>query len=333
MKRIGYLYEKIYDYDNIMLAIKNASRGGKKKRKKSVKKILAQKEIYAAKIQEMLQTETYTPSAAYHKTIQDGASGKMRNISIPKFYPDQIIHWALVQVLQEPVFMKGMYPYSCGSVPKRGGAAARKAVQKALKDPSIKYILKADIRKFYPTISHDILKKQLRRRIKDAKCLRLLDIIIDQEPGLPIGFYTSQWLANFYLQDFDHYIKSLGAVHYVRYVDDLVILCRDKQTLHKIRAAAQEKLASDFEQQLKSNYQIYPVDSRPLSFVGYRIYRNFHIARKPILERIRRNIKLIKSDGLTLRRARKLVSALGWHYETSLIKFLLLSQKRIRRYA
>lgn len=64
--------------------------------------------------------------------------------------------------------MKGMYEYSCGSVPGCGGAAAHKYVRKALKDPTIKYVLKMDIKKFYPTINHDILKRQLRRRDKQS---------------------------------------------------------------------------------------------------------------------------------------------------------------------
>lgn len=331
MKRIGYLYEKIYDYDNIIKAIDNASRGGRKKKKKSVQKVLANKDYYAREIQKMLRDQTYVPSPAYHKTIQDGASGKMRDISIPKFYPDQIIHWALVQVLQEPVFMKGMYPYSCGSVPKRGGAAAHKYVRKALRDPSIQYVLKADIRKFYPTIDHDVLKSQLRRRIKDHKCLGLLDQIIDLEPGLPIGFYTSQWLANFYLQNFDHFIKNCGARYYVRYVDDLVILGRDKPSLHKIRAAAQEDLVNDFSQQLKTNYQVYPVLCRPVNFVGYRIYRNYDKPRKPIIKRIHRTVRRIRNNGMTHRRARKLISSSGWYRNKLLIIILVLAQKRERR--
>jgi RNA-directed DNA polymerase len=73
-------------------------------------------------------------------------------------------------------------------------------VEFALKDVAgTQYCLKLDVRKFYPSIDHDVLKKLLRRKFKDSDLLWLLDEIIDSAPGLPIGNYLSQYFANFYL--------------------------------------------------------------------------------------------------------------------------------------
>src|SRR6185436_15260850 len=107
------------------------------------------------------------------------------------------------------------------------------ALREALKDvPSTKYCLKLDIKKFYPSVDHDILKQLLRRKFKDPDLLWLLDEIIDSADGLPIGNYLSQYFANFYLTYFDHWLKEEERIGpYFRYADDLVFLSPDKESL------------------------------------------------------------------------------------------------------
>ena len=72
------------------------------------------------------------------------------------------------------------------------------------------WVLKCDIRKYFYSINHDVLKEQLRRLIKDRDVLWLLDMIIDstEGPGIPIGNHTSQWFAVLYLSGMDHMIKE-----------------------------------------------------------------------------------------------------------------------------
>lgn len=95
------------------------------------------------------------------------------------------------------------------------------------------YCLKLDIRKFYPTIDHWILKTVVRRKIKDPEVLWLLDEIIDSAEGVPIGNYIFQYLANLYLSELDHLLKEVAGVrYYYRYADDMVLLAGDKPTLH-----------------------------------------------------------------------------------------------------
>jgi RNA-directed DNA polymerase len=125
-----------------------------------------------------------------------------------------------------------------------------------------------DIQQYFPSVDHELLKEKLRRRIKDAQVLDLLARIIDSSPqsttepryfpgddlftplerrmGIPIGNLTSQFFANLYLDDLDHYMKQVLRVRpYLRYVDDMVVLDQDKTRLAEIRAAVRERLATE----------------------------------------------------------------------------------------
>ena len=312
MKRIGNLYDKICQEDNIRLAIRNASKG--KRHRRQVRRVLEQEDRAVEQIIATLRSGSYTPRPARTKIIRDGAAGKEREITIPAFYPDQIIQWAVMQVL-EPVFMKGMYRYCCGSVPGRGGLAAKRYVERALKEKKSRYILKLDIRKFYPSVSHAKLKQLLAKRIKDKPLLALLGTIIDRGgPGLPIGFYSSQWFANFYLQEVDHYIKQeLKIPYYVRYVDDMVLMGPNKRKLHRARMALQGYLSSNaYELAVKDNWQLWRKGTRPLDFVGYRFYTNRIRLRRRLFYRITATVRRIRERGLNIRRAGRFLSLMGW---------------------
>lgn len=312
MKRIGYIYKKIYDIENVKIAIKKASLGKRKQRR--VKKILDNIDFYANEISVMLQNKLYKPSPYIIKNIKDGVSGKERTIYKPKFYPDQIIHWALILQI-ENIIMKGMYYYNCGSIPNRGAARGRKSIVKWLRNDvrHTKYCLKLDISKFYPSIKNDLLKEKFRRIIKDKDCLYLIEKVIDSADGLPIGNYTSQWFANFFLQDIDHFIKEkLDIKYYVRYIDDFVLLDSNKRKLHKARIEISEHLNNE-GLNLKSNWQVFRVDCRPIDFLGFKFYRDKTVLRKRNALRIRRRIKRIYNKGkLTVKDARCIISYYGW---------------------
>lgn len=186
MKRIANLYSKIVDKNNIQKAILYASK--RKKDRKNVQKVLDNMAFCVDDIYRMLSTETYKPSPYYKVAIHDGVRKKERIIYKPKFYPDQCIHWSLMLQL-EPIILKGMYYYCCGSVKNRGIAHGMKYIKKILvRDrKNTKYCLKLDIKKFYPSINKEILKKKFRYVLKDGQTLNLINIIIDSaEEGVPI---------------------------------------------------------------------------------------------------------------------------------------------------
>lgn len=186
MKRKNNLYIKIIDKNNIYTAILNASKG--KKSRKNVLKVLNNANTYVEEIHQMLKNETYIPSEYHEMIIKDGARKKERIIYKPNFYPDQIVHWSLMLQL-EPLLLKGMYCYCCGSIRGRGISYGAKHIKKILVTDrkNTKYCLKLDIKKFYPSIDKEILKRKFRKIIKEKETLNLIDIIIDSsEQGVPI---------------------------------------------------------------------------------------------------------------------------------------------------
>lgn len=313
MKREGYIYEKICDAENVKKAIYKASLG--KRHKHFIDKTLRNADLYAERIVEMLESKSYVPTAYKTRTIYDGANKKERTIYIPRFYPDQVIHWALMLQI-ENIIMRGMYKYSCGSIPGRGTSFGQKALRKWLDSDykGTKYCLKMDITKFYPSIDKEILKDMFRRKIKDDNCLWLIDTIIDSsDRGLPIGNYTSQWFSNFFLEGLDHFIKErLGIKYYIRYVDDLVLLGANKRKLHAARRKIQEYLEG-INLTLKGNWQVFMVDKRDIDFLGLRFFRDKTILRKRNALRIRRRVKKIANKPhLSYRDACAIVSYWGW---------------------
>ncbi len=345
MKRVGHLYERICDPENIQLAIRKASQG--KRQREYVKRILGDPNRYAGMIREMLLSKSYVPSPYSIKTVLDGPTRKERTIFKPRFFPDQIIHWALMLQLQS-VILRGMYEYTCGSVPGRGTSYAQKAVRRWLDGDykGTKYCLKMDIRKFYPSVDLELLKGMLRRVVKDADCLWLIDAILDSTPqtGLPIGNYTSQWLSNFFLQGLDHYIKEdLKARYYVRYVDDLVILGGNKKALHTMRLAIDAYLR-DLHLTMKPNWQVFLVNARAIDFLGFRFYRDHTTLRKANALRIRRRLtKVARKGALSHADACAVISYWGWLKHSDSYRFyhqhvkpkvsLARARKRVRQNA
>ncbi|MBQ7327160.1 MAG: RNA-directed DNA polymerase [Clostridia bacterium] len=338
MKRIGNLYEKLCDPDNIRLAIKNASRHKSKKR--NVAKVLADPEGYCERLRQMLVSKDIKFGCKHLKTVREDNSGKVRQITVPSFFPDQILHWAVVQVLR-PVLMRGMYEYSCGSIPGRGGMAAKKKVERILKnDKKVKYIAKLDVRKFFPSVSADKLLSLFEKKIKDKDMLWVIEQILIDGDGLPIGYYTSQWFSNFYLQELDHFIKKkLKIRHYVRYADDMVLLDTNKRKLHKARLQIEQFLAEgEYKLSLKDNWQVWKVDSRPLDFVGYRFTRKGTELREHIFFHLNRIARQIREKCLSIIRARRYISLIGWTKHINFKKYYtehirpLVSQRTVKRY-
>lgn len=183
------------------------------------------------------------------------------------------------------------------------------------------YCLKFDIRKFYPSIDHAILKTVVRRKLKDPDLLWLLDVIIDSVPegeGIPIGNYLSQFFANLYLSELDHMAKErMFLRYYYRYADDVVILAPDKDTLIGVLITINQYLAEYRNLSLKSNYQIFPVDSRGIDFLGYVCFHTHTLMRKSIKKNMCRAVakydRLRDEGRLTDKQYKQAVcSWLGW---------------------
>lgn len=230
------------------------------------------------KIQKMLIDGTYKTSEYRRFVVSD--AGKERTISALPFYPDRIIHWA-VMLPTHQIFMRNYISQTYAAIPGRGTHSALMTLKGYLRDPNAKYCLKIDVRKFFDSIDKDKLMEMLERRIKDKHVLDLFGEIVHGYPmhGIPIGNYTSQYLANLYLSGIDHFMKeSYHCKYYLRYMDDIVILGWSKQwlrrALRKIR-----KLMADIGLEIKGNWQIFPIADRGIDYVGYRSFPDYTLLR------------------------------------------------------
>lgn len=291
MKRYGYLYEDVYDLDNIKLAHRNAQKG--KSHYKEVKRVNEDPEKYYQKVHEMLKNKTFTNSE-YEVMTKKTDSGKVREIYKLPYYPDRIIHHSIVQVVGQ-IWIKTLIKNTYACIPGRGIHKCAKHIKKDLKDEKkTRYCLKMDVKKYYPSVDHEVLKRIIRKKIKDPNLLWLLDEIIDSAPGIPIGNYLSQYFGNLYLSGYDHYMKEVEKCkNYYRYCDDIVILGSSKSWLHKIREKTEEYLEK-LKLKLKGNYQVFPVDDRGIDFLGYRFFHGYTLLRKSIAKKFKKRVKQIK---------------------------------------
>jgi hypothetical protein len=235
-------------------------------------------------LQRALHEGTYQPGDYRLFTIYER---KPRVIAAAPFC-DRVVHHAVMHYL-EPPFDRAFISdsYAC-----RKGKGVHAAVDRYQAwAQTYRYVLKMDVRQYFPSIDHERLKEKLRRRIKDVRVLDLMDRIIESAPrcptvpnyfpgddlfapfdrrvGIPIGNLISQFFANLYLDDFDQYIKQVLKVRpYLRYVDDMVVLDHDKARLAAIRRVVQERLVIDRLQLHPRKAEISPV-ADGLNLLGY----------------------------------------------------------------
>lgn len=278
MKRKNNLYQQIISIENLMLADAKASKG--KSEQYGVKQHNKNKEANIQALHEMLKNKSYATSPYTTFTVYEP---KERLVYRLPYFPDRITHHAVMNVMED-IFVSTFTADTYSCIKGKGIHAAVENLKAALRDETgTHYCLKLDIRKFYPSVNHDILKQLLRRKLKDRDLLWLLDGIIDSADGLPIGNYLSQYLANFYLTYFDHWLKETKAVkYYFRYADDIVILAPDKSYLHNLLVEIKAYLNDNLKLTVKDNYQVFPVDTRSIDFVGYRFYHTHTLLRKSI---------------------------------------------------
>ncbi len=311
MKRFGNLYSRIIEFENILTSAKIAERG--KRFRENVLDFNYNLERELLRLQIELANKTYQPGAYRTFYIKQP---KHRMISAAP-YRDRVVHHALCNVIVpiiEPTFIGDSYANRVGFGTHR---ALRRFITFAR---SSRYVLQCDIQKYFPNIDHEILKNLLRRKIKCPDTLWLIDAIIDnsneqlevvhyfqgddlltpleRRRGLPIGNLTSQFLANVYLNSFDHFVKEqLKAQKYLRYVDDFALFSDDKGFLTDARYAIEEYLA-------RLRLKIHPVKSQLFqtkhgaNFLGFCVLPNRIRVRTENLQRARHRLRKMHCDYL-----------------------------------
>lgn len=306
MKRYGYLIEQVIEESNLLEAFHIVMRG--KKRTRTVRHFKKNRDAILQEISEEIKTGRYAPSGFREFTVME--NGKLRDIqSLP--FKDRIALHAIMAVLNKALggmLIRDTY----ASLPNRGIHDGLNRIRMALKDaPGTRYCLKLDLKKFYHNVDQDILIERLGRKIKDRMMLdTLVRIIRSFGPGLAIGYHSSQLLGNFYLCLLDHFVKyDLRVKHYFRYCDDIVILAPTKEYLHGVLGKMREVIEGQLHLTVKKNYQIFPVESRGIDFLGYVILHNYVLVRKHIKQRVARRLHKVKSRK---RRYVVLASFWGW---------------------
>lgn len=277
---------QLYAWDNLLLAYRKASRG--KRSHPNVAAFEYRLEDNLWRLQTELQAQSYDPGPYHSFFIHDP---KRRLISAAPFH-DRVVHHALCNLI-EPLFERGFIEDSYANRVGKGTHRARARCQQFAR--RFPYVLQLDVRQFFPSVDHAILRGLLAQKISDAQLLWLMDVILHsgkdvlteqyemvyfpgddllaalRPRGLPIGNLTSQFWANVYLNPLDQFIKRrLRCKGYARYVDDLLLFADEKQTLWHWQAAVTEKLA-DLRLTAHPGAQPRPV-AEGIPFLGFHIF-------------------------------------------------------------
>lgn len=307
------LFDKIASFPALHAAARRAIRG--KRGKPGAAAFMANLERELLRLVRQLNDATWRPGRYVEIPIRDP---KPRLVSAAPFR-DRVVHHALCAVLA-PIWERGFIDDSYAN---RAGFGTHRAIARyeQYRD-RYRHVLRADIFRFFPAIDHAILKAAFRRRIACERTLWLLDAIVDgsnpQEPvnlyfpgddlfspferrrGLPIGNLTSQFLANVYLNGFDHWVQDeLRPAGYVRYMDDMVFFHDDRSALKKMLPEASGWLTMQRGLRLKESATRINQRNHGLGFLGVRIF--------PELIRVRRE---------SLRRCLQRLSRREWQYQS-----------------
>jgi retron-type reverse transcriptase len=326
-QRVSGLWPRLTTFENLWLAYRKARRG--KRHGAEVAAFEYDLEGQVLVLQRELAERNYRPGPYVTFTIHEP---KPRFISVAPFR-DRVVHHALMNVL-EPVFDARMCPdsYAC-----RKGKGTHAALDRYTHFARrFGYVWHGDIRKFFPTIDHEILRGMLRRIVKDAGVLWLAETIMDasnpqqevqawfpgddlfspleRRKGLPLGNMTSQWFANLYLDPFDHFVKqTLRAAGYVRYCDDFCAFASDPAVLRGWMRRCREFLEGNLRLQLNPKSRQVTAVRRGLSFLGFRVFPN---RRRVAAKALARSVRLLKvrlgSDGPVLDSGGRLAAAMPW---------------------
>ena len=258
----------------------------------------------------MVKNETYKFSDLYQFKVYEP---KERVIDVPNFFPDRILERAVTDLIK-PLIIESLIDNTFGSILGRGlHQCVTQIAEVAKSNKEIKYFVKVDAHHYYESIDHVRLKNIIRTLVADTGIVKMLDAIIDVHTrGLAIGVYPSQYLANFYLSIVDWAItEGYGYNYYYRYMDDIVILVKDKQEANKVMGILKE-LFTISKLTIKNNARIAPI-TYGIDFCGYVVNSNCVLLRKSIKQKAQRKAKALDKVGVSDEVwAQQMASYYGW---------------------
>ncbi len=266
MHRVNGLFAQVHTFEHLLRAYKKARIGTKSDEVTGFNFNLENELI---ELSYKIKNKTYKPATYRYFTIYDP---KERIISVAPFV-DRVVHHAVVALL-EPIYEKLFIHNSFATRKDKGTHKAIETAQVMLRKHV--WYLKADVRKYFDSIKHNILIDLLKSKIKDKEFMQLVELIIrntDNEDGLPIGNLTSQFFANVYLHNFDNYVlRVLKPGAYIRYMDDFVLFDDDKNRLKSMLSDISVYMQNNLCLTLKDKAVMINKYTHGLSFLGVRIF-------------------------------------------------------------
>ncbi len=325
MKTYNNLYKKLCSFDNLVLAFKKARKGKLKKNYVINFELKLQKNLKC--LQEDLINREYYPCQLKKFIIRDP---KTRTIHA-SIFRDRIVHHAIINILN-PIYEKIFIYDSFASRKNKGSQEAIKRfeffmrkvssngkfVKNSFNNNSIQgYVLKADFKHYFDSVNQEVLISILRKKIKDEDLIGLIKIVLEnfsEEIGMPLGNYTSQFFANVYLNELDYYVKNvLKAKYYIRYVDDFVILHKNKKRLEYFLNHINRFLPYLKIKLHEDKTKIYALRNG-ITFLGYRIFYHYKLLRKrnvrTFMRKLEKNISLCNNNEITKEQLESRVN--GW---------------------
>lgn len=279
-------------FDNMLSAHKRASKG--KKTKKEVILFEMDLETNLIRIIDDIKNNKYE-FGDYREFIVYEPKERIIK-SLP--YRDRIVHQWFVEEFIKPYYSKRFIKDTYACIDGRGTHLAVDTTQEYMRKMQKRYkeyyVLKCDIKKYFYNINKEILINILRKRISDELLLDFVKVILNDgaDIGIPIGNFTSQYFANIYLNELDHYIKEVLQVkYYIRYMDDFVLLTKDKTEALFLLNKIENFLKVNLKLELNTKSKYFP-SKFGIDFCGYRIYETHIILRKRFKKKISKNIKL-----------------------------------------
>ena len=291
MKKFTKTYEEVMTFENLFLAWREFVRDKSKK----ADVIMFQSKLMdnLFELYEELKDKKYRHDSYQAFKINDP---KPRDIHKARVR-DRVIHHLLYNILYDFFDTTFIYDsYSC-----RKSKGTHKALVRfrsfVLKEShnmtKSYYVLKCDVRKFFASINHDILKNILRKRIANTDILILLENIVDSfSIGLPLGNLTSQLLVNIYMNEFDQFMKrDLKVKYYIRYADDFVIVSQDKKYLENMILVIADFLEKRLRLKLHPDKVFIKSIYSGVDFLGWIEFGNHRVVRTSTKKRMMRTLQ------------------------------------------
>ncbi len=269
-------YDEIFTFENLLNAHLKARKGRRNKKDVISFELNLSSELW--NLVDKLSTRTYDVSGYHTFTIYEPKEREIQALE----YKDRVVQHALCDLYLYPLLTARFIYDNCACQKGKGTDFALDRLSLFFRKfyrlhGTNGYILKVDVKKYFPSIDHRVLKEKMGRIVEDPDILALVDKIIDSYnsdsgKGIPMGNQTSQLFALYYLDCIDRLVKEkLRVKYYVRYMDDMILIHEDKEYLRQCLETMKIVACDDLRLQFNEKTQLFPIKNG-VDFLGFHFY-------------------------------------------------------------